>query len=125
MTTAPKDATKDGKLDASLLPMDLLIKYVVPAYQEGVIKYERESWRRGFPVTDLIAALRRHESAFSSGEDLDPEALEKFGIEKHHLGAVIFCCLALLHTLDYHNELDNRRDPKTGDLINDTTRTSR
>jgi len=118
-TTAPKDAAKEGKPRPSLLPMDILIDFICPAYEEGDIKYERESHRRGFPVTDLIDALDRHKKAFVAGEDYDPETKEKYGIDKHHVAAMVFCCLSLLHTLKYHPHLDDRRDPANGMLLNE------
>lgn len=115
--TAPKDHLKEKKLDPSLLPMDVLIKYVVPAYQEGLQKYERESWRRGFHTSTLLAACQRHLAAYTGGEDYDPEPKEKFDIDKHHLGAAIFCLLSILHSNEHHPELDDRRDIRTGNVI--------
>lgn len=115
--TAPKDAAKDNKLPVHLNPQDLINKYLTPAYQEGVIKYEEGSWRRGFPISELMDAVDRHkEKFFYQCEDLDQEALDKFGIEKTHLAAIIFSCFAALHTLEYYPELDDRRDPKTGEI---------
>ena len=112
-SVAPKNHKEEQKPETSLLPMDLLIKYLVPAFEEGNIKYERDSWRKGFPVSVMIDALRRHESLFTHGhEDYDPEAAV-FKIKKHHLGAVMFCCLAILHTLDTRPELDDRWRPLT------------
>jgi hypothetical protein len=106
--TAPK--ANAGKVRPSLLPLDVLIKYVVPAYEEGVIKYERESWRQGFYVSDLIDAAQRHiEAFFWKGEDYDQEAWDQFKIKKHHLAGAIFSLLSILHTLDLGiAELDDR-----------------
>lgn len=111
---APKNDTADKKPDASLIPMDILIEFLVPAYEEGLIKYDRESWRRGFQVSRLEAAARRHMTAFfNSGEDFDPEAAA-LGVKKHHLAGAVFSLLSILHTLKYHPELDDRKDPVTG-----------
>jgi len=105
METAPKNNEIDGKPKVSLLPMDMLIKYVVPAYEEGVQKYERESWRKGFPVSVMIDAALRHITAFFwEGEDTDPDSL----VGKHHLAGAIFSLLSVLHTLDIRPELDDR-----------------
>lgn len=109
---APK-IVKD-KPSPSLIPWDILDEFVEPAYQEGIIKYVRESWRRGFKILDLIDALERHKGHFMAGQDYDQEAKEVYGIDKHHLAAMVFCCLSALHTLKYHPELDNRFDMSTG-----------
>ena len=104
---APKDAK--GKPAASLLPLDVLIKHLVPAYEEGLLKYEKESWRKGFPVSTMIDACLRHINEFYwKGEDFDEETLEKYGITKHHLGAATFCLVSTLHTLDNYPESDDR-----------------
>lgn len=118
-TLAPKDAHKDGKPMVSLIPMDLLIEFLEPAYREGVQKYERESWRRGFVMSDLYDATQRHLKAFFfECEDYDPETLEAYQIKKHHLAGALFSLLSALHTQKYHPHLDNRRDPVTGNLKN-------
>jgi hypothetical protein len=109
LRVAPKAWRQEGKPRPSLLPLDVLIKYVVAAYEEGVIKYERESWRQGFYVSDLIDAAQRHiEAFFWRGEDYDPAAAE-LGVKKHHLAGAIFSLLSILHTLDLGIEaLDDR-----------------
>ncbi len=113
--TAPKDAAKDGKAKMSLIPMDILMEFLPPAYEEGILKYERESWRRGFKVTEMVDAAQRHLTDFShKNEDYDPSA-EKLGVMKHHLSGTIFSCLSILHTLKYHSEFDDRVNPATGE----------
>lgn len=115
---APKMARSEKKPQISLIPMDILRTFILPAYEEGVIKYERESWRRGFNVMEMVDAANRHIESFShSGEDFDKEAWEKFGIMKHHLAGAIFSLISILHTLAYHPELDDRKDPKNGDPL--------
>lgn len=106
---APKDTEKEKKPDASLIPLDLLIDFLVPAYEEGIQKYYRDSWREGFTTTHMIGATLRHLSEYEKGEDYDPDTLEKFGIKKHHLGAMLFCILCLCDTFKNHPELDDRR----------------
>jgi len=111
MDTAPKNNVQEGKPRPSLLPMDVMIKHVCPAYSEGVLKYERESWRKGFLVSNMIDAAYRHISAFyHGGEDYDPDA-EKHGVKKHHLAGAIFSLLSILHTMDTRPELDDRPKP--------------
>lgn len=111
--TAPKNNIQDNKPKPTLLPIDVLIKYLCPAYEEGLIKYERESWRRGFQVSILVDAAIRHISDFYyRGEDWDRDA-EKVGVKKHHLAGAIFSLLSILHTLDTRPELDDRFSGRT------------
>ncbi len=114
--TAPKCAREEGKPRPSLIPMDILIEFLVPAYEEGLIKYEKESWRRGFKISELMDAVDRHKSAFfHERKDLDETAMSEYGIEKHHLAGAIFSLIAALHTLKYHPELDDRHEKSYGD----------
>jgi hypothetical protein len=109
-----------------MIPWDIIAEYMPPAYAEGIIKYERESWRRGFHVSKMFEAATRHMIAFQYySEDLDPEALEKYGIEKHHLAGAIFSLLSILHTMKYRPDLDDRRHRADGNfLINQFAATS-
>lgn len=106
---APKDTEKEKKPDASLIPLDLLIDFLVPAYEEGVIKYYRDSWREGFTTTHMTGALLRHLKDYIDGEDFDQETFNKFKIKKHHLGAMLFCVLCMCDTYKNHPDLDDRR----------------
>ena len=111
-THAPKETT--GKPEISLLPMDVLIKHLLPAYEEGLKKYEKESWRKGFPVSQMMDACLRHINCFYwEGGNFDEEALNEYDIIKPHLGAAVFCLLSILHTLDNYPELDDRPCPDT------------
>jgi len=106
--TAPKNNSKEGKPRISLLPIDVLAKWVTPAYEEGVLKYERESWRNGFYTSVMVDAAERHiADFFYKGEDYDPDAA-KLGVRKHHLAGAIFSLLSILHTLETRPELDDR-----------------
>lgn len=112
---APKMARLYKKPQMSLLPMDVLQKFVLPAYEEGIIKYKRESWRRGFMVSELVDAAQRHiESFFYSCEDFDPDSFKENGVVKHHLAGAIFSLISILHTLENHPDLDDRRTPESG-----------
>lgn len=109
---APKASRSEKKTRISVLPLDLLAEFVAPAYEEGIDKYERESWRKGFLVSEMVDACFRHIVAFFwDGEDLDPEpsALKH---KKHHLGAAVFCLLSILWTLKTRPELDDRPNKK-------------
>ena len=111
--TAPKNNLAEGKPQMSLLPMDLLKKYLTVAYEEGIDKYKRESWRAGFNTSTMIdAALRHIEAFFWQGEDIDPDSKNN----KHHLAGAIFSLLSILHTLDTRPELDDRFFSKKKDI---------
>lgn len=107
--TAPKNNLKENKSLDSLLPLDLLVVMLEPAYREGILKYHRESWRLGFNSTVMYDSLMHHLRAwFFDLETYDPEAQEKFNIDKHHLGAVLFCVINLYNTEMNFPELDDR-----------------
>jgi len=106
---APKNNNLENKAQVSLIPLDLIIPMLEPAYREGIIKYQRESWRLGFNSTVMYDALMRHLTAwFFKLESFDSETKEKYGIDKHHLGAVIFCAINLYATEMNFPDLDDR-----------------
>lgn len=103
--TAPKNNIQEGKPKVSLLPMDILIKYLVPAYEEGITKYGRESWRDGFHTSIMIDAALRHIGEFFWNKcDIDSDS----STNKHHLAGAIFSLLCILQSLDKHPDLDDR-----------------
>ena len=107
--TAPKNNVSEDKLQVNLIPLDLIIPMLEPAYREGIIKYQQESWRAGFNSSVMYAALMRHLNAFFFGmESYDPESKEKFNIDKHHLGAAMFCMINLYNADMNFPELDDR-----------------
>jgi len=107
--TAPKNNNLEDKPQVSLLPLDLLIPMLEPAYREGIIKYDRESWRLGFTSTIMYDALMRHLLKwFFNNETFDPESISKHNINKHHLGAVLFCAINLYNTEMNFPHLDDR-----------------
>ncbi len=106
--TAPKNNIQEGKPEPSLLPIDLLIEVLEPAYQEGLIKYYRESWREGFLTSTMFNSTLRHLVAFFyDKKDYDSES-EKLGIKKLHLGGALFGILCMADTFLNHPELDDR-----------------
>jgi len=106
---APKNNTIEDKAQVSLIPLDIIIPMLEPAYREGILKYKRESWRLGFNSTVMYDALMRHLTKwFFNLESYDPEAKEKYNIDKHHLGAAMFCLINLYETEMNFPELDNR-----------------
>ena len=103
LETAPKNNIQENKPRPSLIPLDVLIKHLCPAYEEGIPKYYRESWRKGFQTSVMIdAALRHITEFFWNGKDIDEES------GKHHLAGAIFSLISILHTLDTRPELDDR-----------------
>ena len=106
--TAPKNNMSENKPRPSLLPMDILIETLCPGYEEGILKYYRESWRLGFPTSVMFDATIRHLNAyFYEKQDYDLDA-EKLGIKKLHLGGVLFSVICMIDTLLNHPEMDDR-----------------
>jgi len=106
---APKNNDLENKAQISLIPLDLIIPMLEPAYREGILKYDRESWRLGFNSTVMYDALMRHLKAwFFDLESYDPETKERFNINKHHLGAAMFCLINLYATDKKFPDLDDR-----------------
>jgi len=92
----------------SLIPLDLLMDLLPPAYEEGIVKYYRDSWREGFPISIMHDALLRHLTAFIyKCEDYDPESID-MNIKKLHLGGVIFTAICMYDTIKNHPEMDDR-----------------
>ncbi len=101
---APKNNESESKLQMSLIPLDVLAEMLCPAYQEGIDKYYRESWRKGFRTSVMMDACLRHLTAFYfQGEDFDPEYQTK-----HHLGAAVFCLISMYFSVQNFPELDDR-----------------
>ena len=109
--TAPKET--DGKPRADLIPMDLLIKYLSPAYEYGIFKHHIHSWRKGFKTSDMIGACQRHLAKWAwLGEDFEDEALERANIKMHHIASSIFALLCVLDSIENHPELIDRYIPE-------------
>ncbi len=112
MLTAPKNNLEENKLQMSLLPIDTLAEMLCPAYQEGLEKYKRDSWREGFKTSVMMDACLRHLTAFYyKGEDFDTEYPDK-----HHLGAALFCIISMYYSWKNHKELDDRKDARSKTL---------
>ena len=101
---APKNNKSEKKNEMSLIPFDILSKMLYPAYKEGVEKYERESWRKGFKQSVLMDACLRHLTSFF----YDREDFDKDCPEKHHLGAAVFCLVSMYHSWENFPEFDDR-----------------
>lgn len=113
-TRAPKNTAQEGKPDLSLLPMDLL-EGLARAYEYGCYKYSRNSWRKGFPQSEMIAASRRHDSDFwEKGEFFDKEA-EEAGFKVDHISMQIFNLLCVLDAeLNHPQFCDRHNNPNKG-----------
>lgn len=106
---APKNNEKENKLRPHLLPLDLLMELLCPAYEEGLLKYFKESWRMGFLHSVMYDACQRHIKAFYfDKEEFDQETLKLYGIKKPHLGAAIFCLISMYITQKLHPHMDDR-----------------
>jgi len=106
---APKNTAQENKPKPSLIPFDICMEFDEPAYQEGLIKYYRESWRKGFPISEMYDAAVRHLEKFMYHmQDYDPDAA-KLGIKKHHLAGARFSIACMLQTLRDHPEMDDRK----------------
>jgi hypothetical protein len=117
LDTAPKNIEQEDKPKMSAIPLDLLRDFLLPAYKEGWVKYYRESWRKGFKISDMMDAHERHMTQFFHElEDYDQETWKKYGIKKHHLGAMLFCIICMCDTIKNHPELDDRRAILNGEV---------
>jgi len=100
---------------------DRIIEMMEPVYKVGLLKYSRNSWRRGFKVSVMYNAFFRHLNAFVfKKETWDAENLEKFEIHSSHLGACLFCLCSIYHSLEtYGDECDDRHlfkgEPEDGE----------
>jgi len=108
MAQGPKNDAEENKPDLSLLPMDLL-EEVAKAYEYGLTKYSRNSWREGFEQHRMQAAAMRHSADYwDKGELYDPDAMEKAGMEVMHPAMVIFNMLCIIDSIKNHPEFDTR-----------------
>lgn len=112
-TSAPKNNIQEAKPDMSELPLDLLTELLCPCYLEGSKhKYYRNSWRKGFKMSIMMAACLRHLTKFFfMRETYDTETLITYGIKKHHLGAAMFCIISMYNDHKNHPHNDDRRKP--------------
>lgn len=97
---APKYNSDKPRVE--LIPTDPMEK-IAEAYSIGIAKYEINSWRKGFPFTDLIGAAKRHLHDLQEGRDLDEDSGCLAAAQ------VIWNMLSLLQQmLDGRFDLDNR-----------------
>jgi len=78
MKIAPEQALRynQGKSNLSyVLSAPNAIDGLSAVMAYGSAKYARDNWKKGLPYTEVIDSLLRHLTAFSNGEDSDPESL--------------------------------------------------
>lgn len=85
----------------SLIPVEPLNE-VARHYGAGAAKYADHNWRRGYEFSKSYDAMRRHESSWWGGEDIDPET------GTSHLAAVVFHAFTLMEFMKTHPEFDDR-----------------
>lgn len=119
--------TKPVRLD--LIPVGPLAELAEHFGSSGGGKYPDvdglSNWRLGFPFSLSYAAMGRHYLAALGGEDIDPET------GRHHLTAVAWHCLTLLHHMqdpakvaeldDRQAVLEARRSAPEGGMTSDMT----
>ncbi len=114
---APKNDGIEKKPDMSLLPMDLL-EEVAKAYEYGLAKYSRNSWRGGFEQHKNQAAALRHAADYwDKGELYDQDAFDRRGMKVMHPAMVIFNMLCIIDSIKNHPELDTRHRKTKSDAF--------
>ena len=99
------------KVDLSLIPEVAEIA-VARAMMYGEKKYGRYNYCKGHDASQLVAAARRHLSAWFGGEENDPES----GVS--HLGHVMANCRMILRQQELGTLKDNRYTaPKVGRAV--------
>jgi len=93
----------EGKPQWSLVDFKSL-EPLVRVMEYGCIKYEKNNWKKGLDLTQILESMSRHLFALMSGEIIDPESGEK------HIGHLYANCMFW----EYHynkqlNEKENSR----------------
>ena len=103
----PKENKEKPRM--SVLPMDILQELLLPALEEGEIKYYRNSYREGFKVSEVMDSCQRHLTEFFYlKNDYDQESIDRFGIKKHHLGGAMANILFMYISWRMGGEHDDR-----------------
>jgi hypothetical protein len=90
-----------NKPDLSLIPYVAEVR-LAEALMVGERKYGRYNYCKGMEASRIVAAAKRHLSAWFNGEELDPQD------GQHHLGAAMACCAMLLRQQELGTLEDNR-----------------
>ena len=89
-TDNPKDAIGQTKLPMDLVP-ESAVAALATAFLEGALKYGRYNWRaKGVRSSIYYSAMRRHQSKWWNGEDMDVDTTVE------HLASVMACCAIII-----------------------------
>jgi hypothetical protein len=77
-----------GKGLPSLIPTRAM-RRLATRLEDGAVKYSRNNWKKGMPLSRYIDSLMRHLWAFQENDETED-----------HLGAMIFNVVALSETFD-------------------------
>jgi hypothetical protein len=110
---AKRDRAGSAKPQLSLvLEFKKALEGAARGLAEGVDKYGRGDWKKGFPATEICDSLANHLTAYLSGELIDPDS--KNGathIEKILCNALL---LAELHNQPHADRDENGFSLRTG-----------
>ena len=85
-TGAVRDAMA-GKGLPSCIPTSAL-RAVSKRFEDGAVKYGRDNWQKGIPVSRYVDSIYRHLWAFMEGD-----------VDEDHLSAVIWNAMGLYDTM--------------------------
>ena len=106
------------KYDGGKARMDLLDPYAIEKLAEvltfGAQKYAAHNWRKGIPISRLLAAAFRHMYALARGEKVDTES----GLP--HAAHAMCCMMFILWTQKFKPEMDDQWQPEPVGLVVDT-----
>lgn len=89
------DRYNTGKPKFSLIDLQSL-EPMVAVLEYGTLKYARDNWKKGLPITEIMDSMMHHQAALLRGEDYDPES----GLP--HVGHILCNAMFLSHMLHYH-----------------------
>lgn len=73
MSDDQADRKNVGKPQYSLIDYQCL-EPMVRVLEFGALKYSRNNWKKGMPISTILDSLIRHVTALNNGEFIDPES---------------------------------------------------
>lgn len=71
--------------------------------EAGAVKYDRDNWKDGGPVREMLDSMLRHISAYANCEDIDEET------QCNHMAAVMFGAAGIMEHMErFGGTFDNR-----------------